>query len=195
MLKLILANKMAKCPDKTITLLINDHADAGGSSFSPAEFSVNVNLNRYKSDGSGIDGADTKYYWGVTPDRTSVALNTPKTLARSMFHEFTHLLHDVEGVPSLERLPVLVRQAWDDPHEYRTIAGHIKVTTHASAKLDPVCENCFDWCDCLSRNSAQEFRPRCGHNDDAAAIQNLYAVQYAPRVARRLFNLDWVTKY
>lgn len=84
------------------------------------------------------------------------------TLADILFHEFCHALHDIESngeilqAGELHRSNPILGEVWSNAEELRTITGCIYGVSY-----DPVCDHCFDVCECCIQK--KEFFPRYSH--------------------------------
>jgi hypothetical protein len=105
-----------------------------GSSYT--NYNVFVNSNLYNDEGVGIP--ERKYY---CINESGIIGLKDKSISSSIFHEFTHCLHDIED---RRRYRLYYRSEfpdgnpWDDMEELRTIAGYVD-----SGVYDPICDNCF----------------------------------------------------
>ncbi|MDR1208093.1 MAG: hypothetical protein LBJ89_01945, partial [Holosporales bacterium] len=139
-----------------------------GSSYGDGE--VQINLNLYDKFGIGIK--ERQYY---CIDQYNVPSEKPKSVEISLFHEFTHCLHDAEdhdlynhySQPHDGEYSDEEKVVWSNCEEQRTIAGFIAPNTY-----DPICENCFDLCHTTSLGT--KFRPRIGHFGPRKGVFELY---------------------
>ncbi|MDR1234396.1 MAG: hypothetical protein LBJ92_04635 [Holosporales bacterium] len=104
--------------------------DQTGSSYSSTNYAVKINPNVYDSDGIGIP--DRQYY--CIDEKGNITLKL-KSLSGSIFHEFTHCLHHIDGTMTKNK----TRDMWDSEEERRTISGYMEPGIY-----DPICDNCFD---------------------------------------------------
>jgi hypothetical protein len=149
-----------------------------GSSY--GNYEVKINLNVYDRYGVGIP---ERQYYCLDVDDLSIKR---KSIAESLFHEFTHCLHHIEDVDRYityyeEKLSAL----WDNKEELRTIAGYIEPDTY-----DPICDNCY----CLySAPRIGRYYPRLGH---IGFVQGVSPDKSLEDFCRNpTFNLAWPMKY
>jgi hypothetical protein len=111
-----------------------------GSSYRNGE--VEINSNAY--DQSGIGASDKQYYH---VDERSNIIKGLKSLSGSIFHEFTHCLHDIEDSTryfTYFHSPLPDGNYWYNKEERRTISGYIEADAYeAEDTYDPICDNCF----------------------------------------------------
>jgi hypothetical protein len=127
-----------------------------GSSYH--NYEVRINLNMYNDNGTGIPG---RHYYGV--DSNGNIVHKPKSLARSIFHEFTHCLHHIEDAVRYDAhsneksLPKgILRNTWTNKEERRTISGYMDDETY-----DPICDHMFDYHQSIMKK--EPFCPRYSH--------------------------------
>jgi hypothetical protein len=164
--------------------------EQNGSSYGNGE--VLINLNLYENEtGTGIK--ERQYYF---VDQYGIPLKKLKSVANSLFHEFTHCLHDAENSdlyslycqPPGEKDPNEEYIVWSNSEEERTIAGFIPPNTY-----DPICENCFDLCNTVAQRT--KYRPRIGHFGYQKGIVEYRDVVLIPLYRGLPFKLDWPIKY
>jgi hypothetical protein len=153
---MLLVSKKDPCELKIINIgpreAKNRLIDQEGSSY--YNYDVQVNLNVYNRNGVGIP--DRQYY--CVHESGNVALKL-KSLSASIFHEFTHCLHEVENWRRYGRDCLSsTSDLWTDEEERRTIAGYIN-----PGVFDPICDNCFHLYDSIVNKKA--YFPRIGHWD------------------------------
>jgi hypothetical protein len=143
---------------KIINLAANDATKDQGSRYSHTTHTVKINLNMYHDDGSGIQG---RQYYGI--DENGNIIHKPKSLAGSLFHEFTHCLHHVSNSKKYmldidkKSLPKgILRNTWTNKEERRTISGYID-----SEIYDPICDHMFDYHQSIMKK--EPFCPRYSH--------------------------------
>jgi hypothetical protein len=136
---------------------------------------VSVNLCYYDAKGIGIPG---RGYYGVNSD--NIIQIKGKTLVGSLFHEFTHALHDIEGSMNCTDLG----KPWKNTEERRTISGYVNETT-----FDPICDNCFDLYMSLKNHSL--FLPRIGH----CGFEAKNVAEMLLFCKKQPFNLAWCKRY
>jgi hypothetical protein len=153
---------------KIINLGVNDETKDKGSSYSHETYTVNVNLNRYNDDGTGIKG----YTYYCLDDNSNITTKD-KSLSGSLFHEFTHCLHHIEDRKMYDlyrksKLPTISGDQentknssrkgnpWTNKEERRTISGYIENEVY-----DPICDHMFDYFQSISRGIS--FSPRYSH--------------------------------
>jgi hypothetical protein len=123
-----------------------------GSRYSPDEFEVKINFDRY--DPSGTGKPERQYYCLHESGEIQTKL---KSLAESLFHEFCHALHDMSeigmeaSVLCLKKTPL--EEVWGDYEELRTITCF---------NSDPICDHCFDFYQ--AQLTHKPFHPRYAHN-------------------------------
>ncbi|MDR0630594.1 MAG: hypothetical protein LBF70_00980 [Holosporales bacterium] len=97
-----------------------------GSSYSHRTHKVKINLNVYNNFCIGIP---ERQYYCVDKDEVDIK---HKSIAESLFHEFTHCLHHIEDAVRYDlyrksKLPD--DNPWGDKEERRTISGYIEADT------------------------------------------------------------------
>jgi hypothetical protein len=144
-------------PEQTLTG--NSLLDQKGSSY--LDYGVRVNPNVYDKNGIGIP--ERQYY--CADESGGIALK-PKSISASMFHEFTHCLHEVESRRRYRvyRAPKSLPRGnpWHTKEERRTISGYIEADAYVrSNTFDPICDNCFHMYDSIVHG--KPYIPRIGH--------------------------------
>jgi hypothetical protein len=155
-----------------------------GSSYGNSE--VRINLNLYDHAGVGIP---ERQYYGIDTNKTLVL--KPKSVANSLFHEFTHCLHKVENSILYEyyrKHSQKKDQIWSDYEEQRTIAGYFPTGIY-----DPICENCFNLYDTIVSKTA--YIPRIGHWAYMGRDEKKTMLQLSDIYGKLLFKLEWTTIY
>jgi hypothetical protein len=123
-----------------------------GSQYCHKIFAVKINFDRYYSNGIGI--SEKQYY---CLDETGGIRKKLKSLAGSLFHEFCHAVHYINGtnvkvnVLCLGKTPL--KEVWGKDEELRTITCF---------NSDPICDHCFDLCQSILKS--EPFFPRYAHN-------------------------------
>jgi hypothetical protein len=126
--------------------------EQNGSSY--ANYDVWINAALYNSAGLGIE---ERQYYHVDIDGNIVPKR--KTLAGSLFHEFTHCLHHVEdedryiAYSDIKSLPD--GNLWSTKEELRTITGYDK------EMYDPIYDHVFDYYQSIMKKEL--FYPRYSH--------------------------------
>jgi hypothetical protein len=139
---------------------------------------------------------ERQYY--CMDERGNISLKL-KSLSSSIFHEFTHCLHEIEdrGRYDVDRHSV-VPDPWTDREERRTISGYIEADTYTPVNIyDPICDNCYHLCDSIVHG--EPYIPRighCGYRSDtptkAEQDQRDKLLQYY-KISD--FNLAWPERY
>jgi hypothetical protein len=150
-----------------------------GSSYGNGE--VQINLNLYDLAGIGIQ---ERQYYGINANNTQEL--KPKSVSNSLFHEFTHCLHDIEDSSDYCRAYNQEDHTWGDHEEMRTIAGYM-------GTYDPICENCFDLCGATANGT--KFLPRIGHFGYTKGAHQYSAPKLLQIYKQLPFRLDWMIKY
>jgi hypothetical protein len=159
---------------KIINLAANDETKNEGSRYSHTTYTVKVNLSRYNDDGTGTP--ERQYY---CVDDNSNITTKHKSLAGSLFHEFTHCLHHIEDRKMYDlyrhskpyTIPGDEENPWTNREERRTISGYID-----DEILDPICDHMFDYFQSISKGVS--FSQRYSHlgrdeNDDEDIVIKL----------------------
>jgi hypothetical protein len=133
-----------------------------GSSYD--DYEVWINPNVYDGDGVGIP--ERQYY--CLNEKDNIAIKR-KSMAGSMFHEFTHCLHHIEDAEKyiaysdLNSLPKYDGKdnPWSDKEELRTITGY------NDNVYDTICDNCFEIYEAVSSKKPDSlqvtYNLRVGH--------------------------------
>jgi hypothetical protein len=120
-----------------------------GSSYE--NYEVKINLNVYDRYGLGIP---EKQYYCIDKDDITIKL---KSIAGSIFHEFTHCLHETEDATRYALYGAgapLKGNPWTDKEERRTISGYIEADVYWPVDTyDPICDNCFHLYDAIAKHT------------------------------------------
>jgi hypothetical protein len=166
-------------------------AEQDGSSYD--NYVVEINPNVYDANGIGIP--ERQYY--CVDERGQIVLKL-KSVAGSIFHEFTHCLHHVSD---LERYTICSNKAslpkknpWGTKEERRTISGYVETDAYTPMDVyDPICDNCFNFCDAMG--SSTQYLPRAGHEGyvrggSMTPSKELLEFHETPN-----FTIVWLKKY
>ncbi|GHT98808.1 hypothetical protein FACS1894126_4620 [Alphaproteobacteria bacterium] len=148
MFKLMITKMIAKGKNMRIV----SHNNQNDGSFYE-NHTVYINLSRY--DKSKCDaGIESMQYYCINQE--GKIENKLKSLAESIFHEFCHALHDVSETYIYKIVTICkskgIDLVWGDDEELRTIT---------CLDHDPICDHCFDLCQCLM--TGDSFHPRYTH--------------------------------
>jgi hypothetical protein len=162
-----------------------------GSSYK--NYEVKINPNVYDSNGIGIP--ERQYY--CVDDKSQIVLKL-KSVAGSLFHEFTHCLHHVEDPEKYvvyydeESLPE--KDPWGTKEERRTISGYTKKDEYTPTDMyDPICDNCFSFCD--ASGSSTPYLPRAGHEGYVRGGSMTPSKELREFCKDPSFPLAWPKKY
>jgi hypothetical protein len=154
---------------------------------------VKINLNVYDSSGIGIP--ERQYYCADAKGQIVLKL---KSVVGSLFHEFTHCLHHIEEpekyvmYSNITSLPK--NNPWGTKEERRTISGYIEKDTYTPADVsDPICDNCFSFCDAMASNTP--YIPRVGHEGYVKGESMTPSEELIEFHKNPTFPLAWPKKY
>jgi hypothetical protein len=162
-----------------------------GSSYGAYE--VWINLNIYDNSGVGI--SQRQYYCVDAKGQIVLKL---KSMAGSLFHEFTHCLHHVEDTEKYaiysKRESLLKDNPWRTKEERRTISGYTEKDEYTLTDVyDPICDNCFSFCDAMGSNTP--YLPRAGHEGYVRGDSMTPSKELREFCKTLTFPLAWPKKY
>jgi hypothetical protein len=152
-------------------------------------YEVKVNLNAYDRYGVGIP---SRQYYCLDVDDLSIKR---KSIAGSMFHEFTRCIHQVEDA---ERYDLYGTRSlpdgddlWNTKEERRTISGYIEADAYAPVDVyDPICDNCYSL---YNAPNKARYYPRLGRWEYVESVHIDDSVEDFCK--NPTFNLAWPLKY
>jgi hypothetical protein len=163
---------------------LNPLIKQNGSSY--LNYELEINLNLYDRFGIGVP--ERQYY---CLDKDDITIKR-KSIAGSIFHEFTHCLHHVEDRERYNSyVEVKLSGLWSNKEELRTIAGYVDADAYVSTDTcDPICDNCY----CLyGAPRIERYYPRLGH---IGFIQGTSPDKSLEDFCDNpTFNLAWPMKY